>query len=89
MGATFYTLQWAEVQWARLERGEKLSAHEQHAMLLVYRQAWLRMNACVADLRYELSDLIEDTDLATSGTPEIVLRDGTWRLRVDGNEEPL
>lgn len=80
MGASFYNLQWAEQQWARLERGEKLSAHDQRALLLVYREEAMRLRKRLTEMSYELLTASDTCSQEASQSAEVVYRNGTFRL---------
>lgn len=89
-------MQWAEKQWERVTHSERLllSQHEMRALLLVYRQAWLRLKSDLESLRFgELQTAIDLIEKAAESSPEIVYRNGEWRVRGGGpfndNEEPL
>lgn len=89
MGASSYTIKWAEAQWDQLQRGEAtLSAHEQRALMLVYRQAWLKLKSEFEDLQYGvLRDVMDRIERAQESSPEIVYRNSTWRVRDDDESD--
>lgn len=87
MGASIYTLQWAEQQWERLERGEKLSVHEQRALLLVYREESKRLREKLVDTSYALLEASGAASREASGSVEIVYRNSTWRIRDDDESD--
>lgn len=85
MGATIYTYAWAEHHYKKMALGEPVSHAEQHIMMLVYRAMAQRQLNVNMDTVWQLRDRAEKLETDVQEAPEIVQRDGVWRMRVGTN----
>ena len=85
MGATYYTFAWAEQRYKeRITR--PLDKHEQQALLLVYRATALRALERLSDAAYDFDGHADRLRKDIEDTPELIYRDGTFRVNDRGNE---